>query len=138
MLDRMSRRGVVTGLLYAGLTMLFLVSLLASLSDYLRVARVGLEPWVAFRPLTPETPVTIVEPLGEGWWPSITVEGEAGTATVSASWLLVSPLLVLALTAVVVAWRRRRRPASPAEPVSQPVSASDGTDADTQPIPVTR
>jgi hypothetical protein len=133
MLGSMSRRGAVTGLLYAGLTMLFLVSLLASLGDYLRVARVGLEPSLAFYP-TPETPVTIVEPLGEGWWPSITVVGEAGPATVSASWLLVSPLLVLALAAVVVAWRRRRRPSSPAE--HEPTS--DGTDADTQPIPVTR
>lgn len=138
MLERMSRRGVVTGLLYAGLGILFVVSVLAALLTLSDVVVVGLEPTRAFPYPRPDN-ADIVETAGAGWWPSVTVVGETApgtveTVTVAARPWLVSPLLVIALTWVVVAWRHRRRPATPAEPVV----AADGTDADTQPIPVAR
>jgi hypothetical protein len=130
----MNRRGVVSVLLYAGLAILFLVSAVAALLTYLHVALVGLEPTRAFAPPGPENAV-VVETLGDGWWPSITVVGDTAPSepvTVAAGWWLISPLLVLALTAVVVVWRRRRPEAS------MPTTGSEGTDTDTQPIPVAR
>jgi hypothetical protein len=132
----MSRRGVVTGLLYAGLAILFVVSVLAALLTLSDVVVVGLEPTRAFPYPRPDN-ADIVETAGAGWWPSITVVGETApgtveTVTVAARPWLVSPLLVIALTWVVVV-RRRRRPVA-----SRPTTSSTGSDADTQPIPVTR
>lgn len=128
----MNRRGVVNVLLYSGLAILFVVSVLASLLTYLHVAAVGLEPTRAFATSVENS--DIVETLGDGWWPSITVVGESSpgsyeTVTVAAGWWLISPLLVIALAGGVVVWRHgRRRTTAALGPVLE----------DTQPIPATR
>ena len=124
----MSRRGIVDVLVYLGLTVLVVLSLLAALLTWAQVISVSLEPRRAFVGADVIDPV-IVE--NHAFWPSVTVAGESApgvmeTVTVTAGWWLVSPLLMIGL-AFAAAWCRDGK----VDPV--PVASPD----DTQPIPVT-
>ena len=124
----MSRRGIVDVLVYLGLTLLVVLSLLAALLTWVDVVSAGLNPSQAFLP-TDVNHAVIVE--SHVFWPSVTVAGETApgfveTVTVTAGWWLVSPLLVIGLGFVVGWWRDRT-----VDPQPSPVSD------DTQPIPVT-
>jgi hypothetical protein len=128
-----SRRGAVNVLLYTGLAILFVVSVLAALLTLSDVVVVGLEPTRAF-PFPEPGNADIVESAGAGWWPSITVVGETApgtyeTMTVAARPWLISPLIVIALTWGVIVRRHGRRSTT---------SPGAGALDDTRPIPVTR
>ncbi len=125
----MNRRGVVNVLLLTAFAILFLGSLLAAVAAYAGYHSVALEPDRAFGIQVSDT--RIVE--NHSFWPSVTVEGEIApgvveTKTVTAHWLLMSPLLVIALALVVAAWPSRRHD------VPRTGAALD----DTQPMPATR
>jgi hypothetical protein len=124
----MSRRGIVDVLVYVGLTVLVLVSLLAALLTWLNVLGVAWEPTRAVE-LWDASDVVIVE--NQLFWPSVTVAGETApgvveTVTVAARWWLVSPLLMIGLAFVLVRWResRARAALTPELDDTQPIPTS--------------
>ena len=124
----MSRRGIVDVLVYIGLTVLVVLSLLAALLTFVNVVAVSLEPR-RVQELFDARDVRIVE--NHVFWPSVTVAGETSpgvveTVTVTAGWWLVSPLLMIGLAFAAAWWRDGK-----VDP--QPASVPD----DTQPIRVT-
>jgi hypothetical protein len=124
----MSRRGIVDVLVYIGLTVLVVLSLLAALLTWVQVISAGLNPSQAFLP-TDVNRAVIVE--NHVFWPSVTVAGETApgvveTVTVTAGWWLVSPLIMIGLAFAAAWWRDGK-----VDP--RPTSVPD----DTEPIPVT-